>query len=119
MRKLLVSAALLSAAAMAAPASAQYYGPPSRAPIVQVQRDVADIQRGIERAAWRGLLSRREASRLFQRARGIEGLAYRYQRNGLSWREHRELRERIYHLRQQLHAEKREGERERRYDRRW
>jgi hypothetical protein len=119
MRKILISAALVSAVAMAAPAAAQYrdynrgndrnYGYNQGR---NIEREIDQIKQRIDQAARRGTISRSEANRLFRRADQLDRLADRYRRNGLSPREHDELQRRVQDLRQQLRFERRD-------DRRW
>lgn len=112
MRKILISAALFSAAIAAAPVSAQYYGGGyGRGQIHGIQQQVNQIEQRVYRSAQRGLISRGEANRLLRRADRIERLAYRYQRNGLSPREHHELQARVQNLRHELRFERREARR--------
>lgn len=130
MRKVLISAALLTAFAAATPAAAQYgnynrgynqgYGYDDGYRYNHgrdINRQVMQLRQRIDQAARRGLLSRNEANRLFRRAEQIDRLAYRYARNGLTPREHQDLQYRIHDLRQRLQAERREGRYEDR--RRW
>lgn len=118
MRKFLISAALLSATAIAAPAAAQSWGNGygnnnSRS---NIQRQVNQIEQRIQRAAQRRTISGSEANRLLRRADQLERLAYRYERNGLTQREHYELQSRLQNLRAQLQEDRRDG---RNYGRRW
>src|SRR5687767_12997234 len=102
MRKILISAALLSAVAAAAPAAAQYgnynrgynqgYGYNQG---LNVRSQLNQLRQRIDQLARRGLVSRNEASRLFHRADEIDFRAQRYARNGISPREHQELQSRI------------------------
>jgi ribosomal protein S20 len=115
MRKIILSAAILSAVAVAAPASAQRW---DNGGARHVQQELNQIEQRIHHAAQRGLLSRNEARRLFTRAERIERLAYSYQRGGLDHREHRDLQNRLQDLRQELRFERQEGRDDRRYSRR-
>lgn len=119
MRKLLISAALLSAAAIAAPASAQYqdygrgygYGYNNRGG-QHIQRQLDQIVDRIRRAGDRGSISRREENRLLRFADQIDRLHDRYRRNGLTQWEHRDLQNRIQNLRQRFRFARQD-------DRRW
>jgi hypothetical protein len=123
MRKILISAALISAASMAAPAAAQYgdynrgndrnYGYDQGR---NIEHEIDQIKQRIDRAARRGTISRSEANRLFRRADQLDRLADRYRRNGLSPREHDELQRRVQDLRQQLRFERRDDWRDDRRD---
>ena len=136
MRKFLISAVLVSAAAVAAPASAQYYdynrgynqgynqgyGYDEGSGYNQgygrggnVEQQLDQIQNRIRRAAERGRISRSEANRLFRQADQIDRLYDRYRYNGLSQREVQDIQYRIQNLRQRLQYERQED----RYDRRY
>jgi TolA-binding protein len=124
MRKLLISAVVLGAAAsVSVPASAQ----PNRG----YQQDYRGDQRGyrsddridlrineiedrIRRAADRRVISRSEANRLLRQANQIDRLEDRYSRNGLTRWEAQDLRQRVQNLRQQLRFERQDGN-----NRRW
>jgi hypothetical protein len=120
MRKILISAALISAAAMAAPASAQYggWGYNSRA-VHDVRQDVHQLHQRIDGLFQRRLISHREMRSLHEQAERIDRRAYDYARNGLTSREHRDLRGRLQNMRERLQRERYEGRRDRRHDRRW
>lgn len=129
MRKFLVSVALLSAAAVAAPASAQYYPQNygnqygydrydryDRAGN-NIIRQVRNLEERIQRAAQGGRIDRREAWRLDREADQIERLFYRYRRGGFTQGEHRDLQLRIRNLRAQFRWERRDERRDDRWDR--
>lgn len=124
MRNILISAALLSAVAAAAPAAAQY-GNYNRGYSQghgynqgqNIRSQLNQLRQRIDQLARRGLVSRNEASRLFHRADEIDFRAQRFARNGISPREHQELQSRIHDLRQRVQSERREGRRDNR--RRW
>ena len=107
MRKFLISAALVTAATIAAPASAQYYDRGFRNDD-RIDRQIEQIENRIRRAADRRIISPREANRLLRQAHQIDRLEDRYSRNGLTRWEVRDLRNRVQHLRQQLRWERRE-----------
>ena len=115
MRSFLIASTLvISAAAFAAPASAQYY-PDNRGYGYRgddrIDHQLRQIEDRIRRAAERGRITRREAYRLLNMAERIDRLEDRYSRNGLTRWEHSDLRNRVHHLRQQLRFE--------RHDDRW
>ena len=128
MRKFLISAALLSSFAVAAPASAQYYGN-ERGYDRGYDRDddrrgyrnddridhqIRQIEDRIRRAAANRQISGREANRLLRQADQIDRLEDRYSRNGLTRWEVQDLRQRVQNLRQQLRFERHDGD-----NRRW
>ncbi len=114
MRKFMISAALLSIAVAAAPASAQRYGDYGHRSDDRIDHQINQIEERIERAADNGRISRGEARRLLRQAEQIDRLEDRYSRNGLTRWEVQDLRQRVQHLRQQLRFERQDG---RRYDR--
>lgn len=116
MRTILISAALLSAVSMSAPAAAQY-GNYNRGYVQgqNIDRQLNAIFRRIDRASERRLISPNEARRLYKEGRQIDRLQDRYSRNGLTAREHQDLQIRINRLQQRLRFERQEG----RQDRRW
>ena len=129
MRKIMISAALLSAAAMAAPAAAQFA---PRAPIVQIQYgptqfrgngsglegQLRELDQRVAAGFQRGLMSRSEANRLSGDIRRLEVRVRDKAWNGLSLRERRNLEDRVQDLRRRVQDELREGRGQRR-DRRW
>jgi TolA-binding protein len=120
MRKFLISAALLSAAAVTAPAAAQYrdYDRGSDYRGGQgVERQLDQITDRIRRAEDRDRISRSEANRLLRQAEQIDRLYDRYRRNGINQREHYDLQNRIQNLRQRLQFERREDRYDDRRDR--
>ena len=120
MRKFLISAALLSAAAVTAPASAQYrdYDRGSDYRGGQgIERQLDQIEDRIRRAEDRDRISRGEANRLLRQAEQIDRLYDRYRRNGLTRWEHQDLQNRIHNLRQRLQFERREDRWDDRRDR--
>ena len=130
MRKFLISAALLSVAAAAAPASAQYdsrhdgrryddrRGYDDFRGGERTDRQLAQISERIQRAYQRRLISSNEARRLQREVDQIDRLEDRYGRNGLSGWERQDLQRRVQHLRQSLQWERQEGRDDRRYGRR-
>ena len=116
MRKILISAILLSSIA-AAPAAAQRHdrgfvaGP-------GIERELDQIERQIDRLRDRRLISGREANRLQREADQIDRLHDRFRRDGLTRGEVGQLQHRIERLRSELREERREGREDRRDDRR-
>jgi hypothetical protein len=121
MRKFLISAALISATAFTAmPAAAQYnrgygYGYNQGQ---NIQQQLDRLVERIRRAEDRDIISEREEDRLLRQADRIDRLFHRYRRNGLTQWEHRDLQQRIQHLRQELRFERREERWDDRRDRR-
>ncbi|HEX8645169.1 MAG TPA: hypothetical protein VF702_14765 [Allosphingosinicella sp.] len=109
---------LVSAFALAAPASAQIagkhdygdvrmpdrLGPDGRLPRPSPGAEVRDIRGRVDDARDAGAISRREARQLDRQARAIGGLARRYGRDGLSAPEAREIEARSLALRAELAA---------------
>lgn len=120
MRKFLISAALLSAAAVTAPAAAQYRdydrGSDYRGG-QSIERQLDQIEDRIRRAEDRDRISRGEANRLLRQADQIDRLYDRYRRNGLTRWEHQDLQNRIHNLRQRLQFERRDNRYDDRRDR--
>jgi hypothetical protein len=107
MKKLIVSLAIASAALIAtAPASAQGYW---RGGNVHQQLQRMEVR--IDRSFRLGSLTRGEARRLHRETNGIQRLAWRYGRNGLTGWEHRDLERRIDRLQYQLQRERHDGDR--------
>jgi hypothetical protein len=141
MKKVLISAAALLAAAAALPAAAQGYGQayghpyaqPYAHPYGQVQGH-AYAQQGrwvpvhvrlqrldnrIERGVERGALTRREAHSLRQEFHSLVRLERHYGRDGLSYGERADLERRLDRLAQRVRFERRDDDRrydDRRYD---
>jgi hypothetical protein len=120
MRKLLISAAILSAIAGAAPAAAQWRDYNRGQGYSQhqgrgLEQQLIQIRQRIDVMYQRRLISVNEARALSQRAENLQRRLYDAQRNGISPREHAELRERIFELRARLQRERFEG-REQRWD---
>jgi hypothetical protein len=110
MRKILISAMLVSAVSVAAPAAAQFRGGGhGYGQGANIERQLDQIERQIDRLRDRRLISREEAFRLERRAEQIDRLHDRFARNGLSQYERRDLQSRIQNLRQRVQAERHEG----------
>ena len=124
MRKIIMSAVLLSSAFAAAPATAQYrdynrgygydqdYGR-------GFEQQLGQISQRIDNMYQRRLVSPNEARRLQREVQNIQRRLYNHSRNGLSPREHQDIEYRVHNLRERLRQERYEGRRERRDDRRW
>lgn len=108
MRKFLISAALLSSFAAAAPAAAQYRGDYDRGGYGNIERQLDQLVDRIRRAEDRDIISEREEYRLLRQAEQIDRLHDRYRRGGINQWEHRDLQNRIQYLRQQLRHERQE-----------
>jgi hypothetical protein len=117
MRKTLISAALLSAAAMAAPASAQYYPNDSRYyPDTgyndyyggNIQQQLYQLRNRVQRAVSRGRLSNREYNILMTQVGQTERLHARYLRGGLNQWEVSDLQRRILFAEQRLRRDRRD-----------
>lgn len=124
MRKFLISAALLSAAAISAPAAAQYYGRGydrgygynyDRGGEIQIGRELDRLHDRIDRSAYRGRLSPNETYRLQRHFDSLSRRFERYRYNGLSSREYYDLERRIANLHNRLQHERRDGYRYRAY----
>jgi hypothetical protein len=124
MRKIILTAVLLSSAfAAAAPAAAQYrdydrgygYGYGYNQNHGRgIEQQLRQLSQRIDNMYQRRLLSDREASRLQRDVQNIHRRLYDYARNGLSPREHQDLQYRIQNLRHHIQQERCAG----RYDRR-
>jgi len=137
MRKFLITAAVAAATvATAAPAVAQYRGNDqyrshdqhrgndhnrgrwgqndnrgyNRQAVVQLQRELAQVENRIERAAQRRAISGREYQSLRREARNIRERLNRASRNGLNQREVNELRMRIDRLQARVRIERRDND---------
>ena len=123
MRKILISALMLSTVVAVAPAAAQYgdhrgnrdrghsewnRGGPSRQAINELLRDLQRVENGIQRSAQRRVISQREAFGLRRQANQIERQIHRASRNGLTGREFASLRVQVNRLQQRLRVERRD-----------
>jgi TolA-binding protein len=112
MRKLLIPAVLLGAAAsVSVPASAQPYRGYQQNYVNDDRIDlrISEIRDRIRRAAAERRISRGEAERLLRQADQIDRLEDRYSRNGLTQWEVQDLRQRVQQLRQQLRFDRQDG----------
>ena len=120
MRKILISALMLSTVVAVAPAAAQYggnrdrghaewnRGGPSRQAINELLRDLQRAENGIQRSLNRRAISQREAFGLRREANQIERQLQRASRNGISGREFASLRVQVNRLEQRLRIERRD-----------
>jgi hypothetical protein len=123
MRKILISALMLSTVVAIAPASAQYgghggghrgnnvewnRGGPSRQAVNELLRDLQRVENGIQRSVNRRVISQREAFGLRREANQIERQLQRAGRNGISGREFGALRVQVNRLEQRLRVERRD-----------
>ncbi|MEA3054383.1 MAG: hypothetical protein QOG72_3286 [Sphingomonadales bacterium] len=120
MRKILISALMLSTVVAVAPASAQYAGNrgranvewnrggPSRVAINELLRDLQRAESGIQRSVQRRVISQREAIGLRREANQIERRLNLASRNGISGREFASLRVQVNRLEQRLRVERRD-----------
>ena len=119
MRKILISALMLSTVLAVAPASAQYgnrdrgqaewnRGGPSRQAINQLLRDLNRVETRIERSVQRRIISQREAFGLRRQANQIERQLQRASRRGINGREFASLRGQVNRLEQRLRVERRD-----------
>ncbi|OCC23256.1 hypothetical protein MB02_11445 [Croceicoccus estronivorus] len=104
MHKFLIATplALAAAAILATPATAAT-GMHGRA---DIGRDIAQLDRQIDRAEQRDLISWREATRLHKQVDRIETLHARYARGGFTNGELRILNSRVDTVKRQLHLER-------------
>jgi hypothetical protein len=118
MRKILISALMLSTVVAIAPASAQYAGHrgrgtvewnrggPSHQAINELLRDLQRAENGIQRSVNRRIISEREAIGLSREAHRIERQLQLASRNGISGREFASLRVQVNRLEQRLRLER-------------
>ncbi|MEA3064999.1 MAG: hypothetical protein QOJ27_1445 [Sphingomonadales bacterium] len=117
MRKILISALMLSTVVAVAPAAAQYgghrgnqvewnRGGPSRQAINELLRDLQRAENGIQRSVQRRIISQREAFGLRREANQIERRLNLAGRNGISGREFASLRVQVNRLEQRLRVER-------------
>jgi hypothetical protein len=121
MRKILISALMLSTVVAVAPAAAQYgghrgdrasvawnRGGPSRQAINQLLRDLNRVESRIQLSAQRHVISQREAMGLRRQANQIERRLNLAGRNGISGREFASLRVQVNRLEQRVRFERRD-----------
>ncbi len=108
MRKLtkILAPALIAATALTAAAPAMAYPTPQRSNAIRAQID--DLQRRIARNDNRGRVSEREAAGLRRDVQNLRYTFQRYNRDGLSNGEFRELNNRIGTIKQRLQYERRD-----------
>lgn len=123
MRKLLISTALVVAAAAAAtPAAAQYRGNQNYGygrnygyqkydygkvdERQNINAELSNLERNIQRARQNGRISSNEYARLRREIYSVRSIYYRYARGGISQRENYDLQRRMQNLRQQLREDR-------------
>ena len=123
MRKLLISAALVAAVALSAPASAQRWGDRShgysQGQTRGFEQQLHQLRQRIDHMYQRRLLSNNEARNLQSRIGDVRHRLYSYSRNGLSYRERDDIQRRIHNVRERLQRERFEGREQRRDHRDW
>ena len=92
MRKFLIPVALLSAVAMAAPASAQR----------GFDQRYDNLAYQVDRAAQSGQLTNRQARSLYGQVRALDRLERSYSYDGFTRRERRQINDRFHSIRNQL-----------------
>jgi hypothetical protein len=107
MRKVILSLVVASSALVSMPAAAQAW---RLQPSVnrQIQGDINQLDRQIQRAQQRRTISPREATGLRRDAANLKQLYYRYSRNGLNRQEVATLETRVNKLHQRLRLERRD-----------
>ena len=123
MRKILISALMLSTVVAVAPAAANHGGyhrdrghsewnrsGPSRQAINELIRDLNRVETRIERSLQRRIISPREAFGLRREANRIEHRLSRAGRDGISHREFASLRAQVDRLQQRLRIERRDDD---------
>lgn len=107
MRRIILAAAIAATGLVAIPASAAPAWPIQPAAHRQIQGDINQIDRRIDRAAQRRAISPREATSLRRDATQLQRTYYRFAGNGLDRREVAQLERQIERLHQQLRFERR------------
>ena len=107
MRKIVLSIVAASTVFAAVPAAAQNWRLQSSIQR-QIQSDINQLERQIQRAQQRRTVSQREATRLRRDALSLQRLYNRYSRNGLDRREVTQLEAQTNQLRQRLRLERRD-----------
>ena len=92
MRKFLIPVALLSAVAMAAPASAQR----------GFDQKYDNLAYQVDRAAQSGQLTNRQARSLYRQVRALDRLERSYSYDGFTRRERQQINDRFHSIRNQL-----------------
>ena len=107
MRKIVLSIVMAATAFTAVPAAAQSFRLQASVQR-QIQTDINQLERRIDRAAQRRTISPREATGLQRQAIRLQRLYNRYSRNGLDRREVADLEVRVNRLHQRLRLERRD-----------
>ena len=112
-RKALLSLLAASAVAIATPTLAQSYGGHGggygSGHGGGLNAEQAQLAQRIDRAAYRGTISRREAQDLRHQLNQYQRLEWRYRRDGLSRWERNDLEQRLNRIRWQLREDRRDG----------
>lgn len=108
MRKVILAAAIAATGLVAIPASAAPAWRIQPAVHHQIERDINQLDRRIDRAAQRRAISPREATSLRRDAHRLQRSYYRFARNGLDRREFAQLERQVNRLHQQLRLERRD-----------
>jgi len=120
-KKALLSLLAASAVAIASPTLAQSYGRGhdghgdgygggyGQGRGGGLNAEQARLSERIDRAAWNGRISRREAQNLRWQMSEYERIEWRYRRDGLSGWERRDLEQRLHHIRRDLREDRRDG----------
>lgn len=108
MRKVILAAAIAATGLVAIPASAAPAWRIQPAVHHQIERDINQLDRRIDRAAQRRAISPREATSLRRDASRLQRSYYRFARNGLDRREVAQLERQVNRLHQQLRLERRD-----------
>lgn len=117
-KKALLSLLAASAVAIATPTLAQNYGRGYDGGYTQnhsagLNREEARLAQRIDRAAYNGSISRREAQNLRRQLDDYHRLESRYRRDGLTNWERRDLQQRLDRIERNLRDERRDGPRRR------
>lgn len=112
-KKALLSLLAASAVAIATPTLAQSYGGHGGGYGYGqgggLNREQAQLAQRIDRAAYRGTISRREAANLRWQLEEFQRLEWRYRRDGLSRWERNDLDQRLNRIRRDLREDRRDG----------
>lgn len=105
-KKALLSLLAASTVAIATPTLAQSYGG-------GLNREEARVAQRIDRAAYNGSISRREAQNLRRELDAYQRIEHRYRRDGLTNWERRDLQQRLDRIERSLRDDRRDGPRRR------
>ena len=107
-KKALLSLLAASTVAIATPTLAQSYGYGGG-----LNREEARVAQRIDRAAYNGSISRREAQNLRRQLDDYQRIEHRYRRDGLTNWERRDLQQRLDRIERNLRDDRRDGPRRR------